>query len=63
LTAAELRTLRWHWIALSTGVSAIAVVLVTLYVGSLLQLSAVQWRTFGGFERIAAPPRSAGSST
>ncbi len=53
MTAADLRTLRWRWITVSTVVSAVAVLLVTLYIGSLLQLSAVQWRTFGGFVALA----------
>lgn len=53
MTAADLRTMRWRWIALSVAVSAVAVLLVTLYVGSLLQLSPAQWRTFGGFVGLA----------
>ena len=53
MTTVDLTALRRHWRVVSIVVSTLAVLLVTLYIGSLLQLSASQWQSFGGFVALA----------
>lgn len=53
LTTVDRTALRRHWMIVSIVVSTMAVLLVTLYIGSLLQLSASQWQSFGGFVALA----------
>jgi methyl-accepting chemotaxis protein len=53
LTTVDLPALRRRWMVVSIVVSTLAVLLVTLYIGSLLQLSASQWQSFGGFVALA----------
>lgn len=53
MSTVDLTALRRHWMIVSIVVSTLAVLLVTLYIGSLLQLSASQWQSFGGFVALA----------